>query len=129
MKKTPLYGLLLGLLALCLILAATAIDIEYFWGRTVDVPDVTKEQKILLKSERTSDTTNAKIRVTGEIDGRAVFSWFCDDQGQCGKQAQIGPGKIDLEVLDGDWYDNSLGVKYQPQSVLTGHLTIRYSLD
>ena len=107
-------------------LVLVAVFLREGTGQTAVIQDVSKSQKIILKARHDKRRTGGmSVVVTGDIDGIATIERsYSSGQRMYGPQ-KIGPGKVSFHA-GGDWYDNQCIVYYEPGTVNSGQLSIRY---
>ena len=79
----------------------------YFLGTTVtaEIPDLSKKWEKEMKVELGEEeyVHRVKLRVAGETDCKFLLY-----------DKQLGPGKINTEIRDGDYYSKDFTVRYKP---------------
>lgn len=93
------------------------------YNQKIEVTDVQKPQVISLhKKVNQKSIHSMNIRGTGKLNGEAQIVLILN--GQPYKTAQLN-GKADF-VWGGDWYADSMELRYQPAKVDSGTLVIEY---
>ena len=95
---------------------------HFFWGKTMDISDVKKEQTITLTVAK-GTPTSVRVLVTGHLDGTAkIRREPCDNP--CDENV-LKPGDVSLDFGQ-EWYDKNYVLKYEPVDVHSGNLQLRY---
>ncbi len=118
MKKRILIG---GVL-LVVVIAAWLIWQQLTAMSEVSITDVRQPETLLLTDPEVDLPHAITIRGSGEIDGHATISLMYD--GKPDRTEQLS-GSVEFE-WGGDWYDESAEVRYEPNDVQGGHVTLHY---
>jgi len=89
------------------------------------VVDVTKSERIILKSKNKKYPYAISIRGSGHVNGNAEVLLMVNNKPY--KTVSIA-GKVDF-YWRGDWYENEAIVQYNASDVTEGRLIIEYSFE
>lgn len=143
-KGLAITGLTLSILAYPLAVLYFAGQVKvYCKSKVIRVDDAAKGVTVQLSDkDRRELIEGIEILVTGDIDGSATVDTFRempvsrkegDPISDVSRETQppdfsyLIEGEVRLEIQE-DWYDDECFLKYEPVSVRSGSLTIRYYL-
>lgn len=90
------------------------------------IEDARMPATLILSAPKASTHAYAiRVRVRGEIDGSATIALML--HGGPYKTRPLS-GKVDF-IWDGDWYEDTAEVRYTPNDVRSGRLSLEYEFD
>lgn len=87
--------------------------------RTVSIPDVTKSNGVQLAKTSRGLVSGIEVQVRGRIDGKASI-WIGD-----AKAERLEPGSVERTFYY-DWFYPTAVVRYLPDGVRSGNLSVEY---
>ena len=119
------YRISFGIRQLLIFIAVIALALgTWKWliaWQYVGLSDSEITQETVLKFKGWRDPVALKLRITGEIDGRALITSPFE-------VTAVGPGKFQWSE-SGDHYERDAVVRYSPETVSKGYLKVYYDFD
>lgn len=92
-----------------------------FWGRVIQIDDVTRKASIVLAGRE--NVHAMRMLITGRIDGQVTIRQKYLDKDAY--KYELGAGEVNFPITT-DWYNHTCVIEYEPKGVKTGNLQIRY---
>jgi len=88
------------------------------------VSNVSQTELIILSKKKEQETISSfEIKINGKIDGKAKIALLLNDGVY--KTENIS-GNVNIK-WGGDWYSDEIQIQYEPQSVNSGDIKLKYS--
>lgn len=124
--KPKLLRTILILLSIALIGSTvyTVLTYQEHYDQRIDIADVTKSQVLILqKKPDQGNIVSMNIHCSGKLEGAAQLVLMLNGAPY---KDEFMKGKVNF-TWGGDWYSDSIELRYQPSSITSGQLIIDYS--